>query len=46
MSLVMTLMVSFSFSQGVVWYKGSFEEIKAKAKSENKAIFVDIYTTW
>ena len=41
------LIVSLSLSaQGVVFTKGSFEEIISLAKKEGKNIFVDAYTTW
>ncbi|OJJ18867.1 hypothetical protein BKI52_25175 [marine bacterium AO1-C] len=33
-------------AQGIAFQKGSWSEIKAKAKAENKHIFVDAYTTW
>lgn len=32
--------------KGIVFEHSSFEEIKAKAKKENKLIFVDAYTVW
>lgn len=31
---------------GIEFFHGSWEEAKAKAKAENKPIFVDVYTTW
>jgi thiol-disulfide isomerase/thioredoxin len=34
------------FAQGINFEHGSFEELKTKAKKENKLIFVDAYTTW
>lgn len=41
------LIMSVSLSgQGIAFTKGSFEEILALAKKENKNIFVDAYTTW
>ena len=30
----------------VVWFKGSFESALAKAKTENKLIFIDFWTDW
>lgn len=38
---------SDSTSQGVQWTEGlSWEEVKAKAKKENKYIFIDAFATW
>jgi thiol-disulfide isomerase/thioredoxin len=34
------------WAQGINFEKGNFEELKVKAKKENKLIFVDAYTTW
>ncbi|MGK0290981.1 MAG: thiol-disulfide isomerase/thioredoxin [bacterium] len=34
------------FSQGIEFEHGSFEEALAKAKKENKVVFMDCYTTW
>ena len=31
---------------GIVFFKGSLKDAKAKAKKENKLIFIDCYTTW
>lgn len=31
---------------GIKFFHGSFKEAKAKAKKENKLIFIDCYTTW
>jgi len=33
-------------AQGISFEHGSWEEVTAKAKEENKPIFVDAYTTW
>ncbi|MCP4442678.1 MAG: thioredoxin family protein [Aureispira sp.] len=33
-------------AQGIEFEKGSWAEVKEKAKKENKPIFVDAYTTW
>lgn len=33
-------------AQGINFQKGTWAEIKAKAKAENKHIFVDAFTTW
>ncbi len=55
-TICIALLVSitfFSFSQNDTSYKGikwatglSWEQVKAKAKAENKYIFVDCYATW
>lgn len=37
---------SITQAQGIEFEKGSWDAIKAKAKKENKPIFVDAYTTW
>ncbi|PKQ63087.1 hypothetical protein BZG02_09985 [Labilibaculum filiforme] len=34
------------FSQGINFEHGTWAEAKAKAKAENKVIFVDVYTDW
>ena len=31
---------------GIKFFQGSLKEAKAKAKKENKLIFIDCYTTW
>ncbi len=36
----------FAQTKEIHFEKGSFEEIKAKAKKENKLIFMDAYTSW
>lgn len=40
--------VNFSIDEagGIQFHKGSFKEALAKAKSENKLVFLDIYATW
>jgi thioredoxin-related protein len=37
---------SFLFGQGVKFEEGKFSEILAKAKKENKLVFIDAYTSW
>ena len=32
--------------KGIDFYKGSFEDALAQAQKENKAVFIDFYTTW
>ena len=34
------------FSQGINFFHGSFSEALEKAKSENKLVFIDCYTSW
>ncbi len=36
----------YCYSQGMLFYSGSWEEVLDKAKEENKLIFVDVYTDW
>ncbi|HMV10164.1 MAG TPA: thioredoxin family protein, partial [Cyclobacteriaceae bacterium] len=36
----------FDIETAVTFHKISFEEAKAKAKAENKVLFVDFYTAW
>jgi thiol-disulfide isomerase/thioredoxin len=35
-----------SFAQGIEFHKGDWASVKAKAKQENKLIFIDFYTSW
>ncbi|MGQ1909455.1 thioredoxin family protein [Marinifilum sp. RC60d5] len=44
--LVATFMCSGLFAQGIEFEHGTWAEAKAKAKVENKLIFVDVYTDW
>ena len=34
------------FAQGIEFEKGTFAEVLAKARKENKMVFMDCYTTW
>ena len=34
------------YRKGIQFYKGSFENALAKAKEENKPVFIDFYATW
>lgn len=47
---VLMLSILFSsisiFAQGIQFEHGTWSEVLAKAKKENKLVFVDIYTTW
>jgi thiol-disulfide isomerase/thioredoxin len=40
------LLGSNTYSQGIQFNKGEWKEILAKAKKENKLVFVDAYATW
>ncbi|HHG84150.1 MAG TPA: DUF255 domain-containing protein, partial [Bacteroidetes bacterium] len=33
-------------AQGIKFFHGTFAQAKAKAKKENKLIFMDAYTSW
>jgi len=46
LSLVALFVFTNAFSQGIEFEYGSFLEALAKAKKENKLVFVDCYTTW
>lgn len=43
---ILLVMVNFAFAQGIVFEKGTWDEALAKAKQENKILFVDVYTSW
>ena len=34
------------WAQGIVFQKGTWEEILTQAKQEDKVVFVDFYTSW
>lgn len=38
--------ITFAQNQGIRFFKGNLEEACAKAKLENKQIFIDFYTDW
>ncbi|MCX7861650.1 MAG: thioredoxin family protein [Bacteroidales bacterium] len=40
------LINSIVFSQGIKFFEGSLDAVKAEASKQNKFIFVDCYTTW
>ena len=40
------LICGSGFSQNINFQEGTFEEVLAKAKSENKLVFMDCYTVW
>ena len=33
-------------NKGIQFFKGTWNELLAEAKKQNKLIFVDVYTTW
>ena len=35
-----------AWAQGIVFQKGTWEEVLDMAKQENKVVFVDVYTSW
>lgn len=47
---IFALLITLSYltinAQGIEFFQGSFDEVKAEAKKENKIIFMDAYTTW
>jgi thiol-disulfide isomerase/thioredoxin len=48
-SIILLLFVAFSYNltfAQIEFQQGSWADIQAKAKAENKHIFVDAYTTW
>ena len=44
--IVATFICSGLFAQGIEFEHGTFKEALAKAKKENKLIFMDCYTSW
>jgi len=46
LSLVALFVFANAFSQGIEFEHGTFSEALAKAKKENKVVFMDCYTTW
>ncbi|MCT4602923.1 MAG: TlpA family protein disulfide reductase [Marinifilum sp.] len=45
-ALVLLTLTIVSFSQGINFEHGNWASVKAKAKQENKIIFIDFYTSW
>jgi len=45
-SLIFAASTCFAQNKTIIFETGSFTEIKAKAKKENKLIFIDAFTTW
>ena len=48
LSVILIFISSFSFSQGINFVPADmkWQDVLAKAKKENKIVFVDAYTTW
>ncbi|MEZ4978700.1 MAG: thioredoxin family protein [Chitinophagales bacterium] len=44
--LLLSAIANLSLAQGIEFFEGSLEEALAKAKLEDKLIFIDAYTTW
>ena len=45
--LVMVLITCYAgHAQGIKFEEGTLNEVLAKAKVENKLVFIDVYTTW
>ena len=44
--LIITNASIYSYSQGIVFEHGTFQEALNKAKAENKLLFMDCYTNW
>ncbi|MEZ4938128.1 MAG: thioredoxin family protein [Crocinitomicaceae bacterium] len=44
--VIITLMANSLFSKGIEFEKMTLDEAKAKAKKENKIIFIDYYADW
>ena len=40
------MMTGGIFAQGIKFEQGTWEEVLAKAKKENKVLFVDVFTSW
>lgn len=41
-----TLLARADETVGILFFKGSWSDVLAEAKKQNKPVFVDIYTTW
>ncbi|MEL1240936.1 thioredoxin family protein [Flavobacterium flavipallidum] len=46
LTIILMLSVMTIYANGIVFTQGKWNEIKAKAKKENKLIFIDCYTSW
>lgn len=41
-----SLLISVAHADGIKFFHGSWAQVMAEARRENKPIFVDVYTTW
>lgn len=46
LSCLLLLTGNLIFAQGIIFQEGTLKETLAKARQENKMVFVDVYTTW
>ncbi len=46
LQLILVLITSGIYAQGIEFFHGTYEEVLKKARKENKQIFADIYTSW
>lgn len=46
LSILLLLIVASSYADGVRFFHGSWSQVMAEARRQNKPIFVDVYTTW
>lgn len=44
--LLIFICMTWGFAQGIKFETGTWSEMLAKAKTENKLVFVDVYTQW
>lgn len=43
---IMAVLTMHTFAQGIDFSHGTWKEVLAKAKQEDKLVFVDVYTSW
>ncbi len=46
LSVLLLFIVASSYADGVRFFHGSWSQVMAEARRQNKPIFVDVYTTW
>ncbi|MCY7357623.1 MAG: thioredoxin family protein [Rudanella sp.] len=44
--LVLLVSISPAFADGIRFFHGSWSQVLAEARRQNKPIFIDVYTTW
>ena len=42
--VLLLFLVSFAFANEEIWFKGTFEQAKLKAKQESKLLIIDFYS--